>query len=208
MIDLRTLARLASLALFPLALACASAARPPAPANPALSENGEPVSAYVSLIPGNAWTYEVKSGARSATDTVRLVGQDGPWFLDDHRGRLRVDDLGLRDAERYLLRGPLLAGKSWTSVEQMAVQKFEIVSIDAAVQTRAGLFERCVVVRNSEPLPQGQSFVTDWTYAPGVGLISMRTRTVTPPPAGTPDAKPKEQEQLRLSLVKFEKGSP
>ena len=187
-------------ALSVAAHACASApAAPNATANAPVES--APVSAYVALAVGNAWTYEVRTGgsAASTSDTVRITGRDGPWFLDDHRGRLRLDGLGLRDGDRYLLRGPLAPGASWSSVEQMAVQRFKITAIDAAVQTRAGLFEKCVVVQNSEPLAQGTSFVTEWTYAPGVGLVALHTKTVTS--AG------KEQEQLRLALVKFEQAA-
>ena len=181
------------------AIACASEpARKTADAEP--NEAGASPADYVPLAVGNAWTYQVRSGGGTASDTVRIVGRDGAWFLDDHRGRMRFDRYGLRDASRYLLRGPLAAGKSWSSVEEMAVQRFEIVSTDAQIQTPAGRFEKCVVVKNSEPLEHGGVFITEWTYAPQTGLVALRTRTVS--------IEGKEQEQLRLTLSKFERAAP
>jgi len=50
-------------------------------------------------------------------------------------------------------------------------------------------------VRNESPLPQGAGkFVTEWTYAPNVGLVQVRTQTVST--RGT-------QEQSRLDLAAY-----
>ena len=195
------IARRTSSLLLGFALAACAAAPVATLSAAPIATAGPAVADYAALSVGNAWTYEVKTGGSgTANETVRIAGTDGAWLIDDHKGRMKLDALGLRDADRYLLRAPLLPGKSWTSVEQMAVQRFEVVSIDAAVQTRAGLFEKCVVVKNAEPLPPGGQFVTEWTYAPHVGLVALRTRTIS--------AAGKEQEQLRLSLTKFDKGAP
>jgi hypothetical protein len=60
------------------------------------------------------------------------------------------------------------------------------------VQTKGGSFNNCVQVRNEQPLKDQGKFVTEWTYAPGVGLAMLRTQTVS---------KRGAQEQSRLELV-------
>jgi hypothetical protein len=150
---------------------------------------------FLPLAVGNAWTYEASGGGSTGQDTIRIVGVDGAWFLDDHRGRLRHEADGVRDRDRYLLRAPLLAGRSWTSVDQMVVQRFEVVTLDGEVEVPAGRFTRCAVVRNEQPLPDGARFVTEWTYAPGIGLAALRTFTRR---AG------QERLQTSLQLVRFQ----
>lgn len=175
-----------------VAASCKSApARDAAPA--ATSAAAVDPSAYYPLAVGNSWTYEYTPGA--ARETIQIVGRDGAWFVDDHRGRLRADADGIRDADRYLLHAPLTPGAQWTAVQNLVVQHFTVAAVDATVSTRAGEFTRCVVVRNESPLPQGAGkFVTEWTYAPRVGLVQVRTQTVSP--RGT-------QMQSRLDLVAY-----
>ena len=142
---------------------------------------------YYPLAVGNSWTYEEKrSGKR---ETITIVGQDGAWFLDDHGGRLRYEIDGVRDGDRYLLRTPVTVGAKWSSVENLVVQRFEVTS----TSERVGELKDCAVVRNEQPLKNGGKFVTEWTYAPGVGLASIETSTV--------DAKGARQNQTALQLV-------
>ena len=154
---------------------------------------GEDATRYYPLAVGNSWTYLVRGTGKQ--ETVSIVGRDGPWFLDDHRGRLRYESDGVRDAVRDLLRTPLSAGAKWSAVENLVVQRFEVVSMDASAVTQAGTFTRCAVVRNEQPLGKSGKFVTEWTYAKGVGLVQLVTSTV--------DAKGHEQEQTRLQLVAY-----
>src|SRR6266852_1982559 len=173
-----------------LALASCKAAEtrdePPAP-------SGADPAIYYPLALGNSWTYEYTPGARR--ETIQIVGRDGPWFVDDHRGRVRADAEGVRDADQYLLHAPLTPGAHWTAVQNLVVQHFTVAAVDATVKTRAGAFSKCVVVRNESPLPQGAGkFVTEWTYAPHVGLVQVRTQTVSS--RGT-------QEQSRLDLAAY-----
>ena len=152
-------------------------------------------AAYYPLAVGNSWTYEYTPGARR--ETIQIVGRDGPWFIDDHRGRVRGDSEGIRDADQYLLHAPLAPGAHWTAVQNLVVQHFTVASVDATVKTRAGGFSKCVVVRNESPVatPQGAGkFVTEWTYAPNVGLVQVRTQIVSP--RGS-------QEQSRLDLAAY-----
>jgi len=154
---------------------------------------GEDATRYYPLAVGNSWTYLLRGTGKQ--ETVSIVGRDGAWFLDDHRGRLRYEKDGVRDADRYLLRTPLSAGAKWSAVENLVVQRFEVVSMDANAVTQAGTFTRCAVVRNEQPLGKRGKFVTEWTYAKDVGLVQLVTSTV--------DAQGREQEQTRLQLVAY-----
>lgn len=145
---------------------------------------------YYPLAVGNAWTYDVGGGRR---ETIQIVGRDGPWFLDDHKGRVRYEADGVRDADRYLLRSPVAVGSKWTAVENLVVQRFEVVSTDATAVTRAGTFTKCALVRNEQPLPRNGKFITEWTWAPAVGLVELRTSVVS--------EGGKAQDQTHLELV-------
>jgi hypothetical protein len=183
--------RAAASAVLALALlsACKSAApKPEAPATGAVLDP----AVFYPLAVGNEWTYDLGGERR---ETIRIVGRDGAWFLDDHRGRLRVEREGVRDADRFLLHTPLQAGAKWTAVENLVVQRFEVVSTQASAVTRAGTFTGCAVVRNEQPLDSRRKFVTEWTYAPGVGLVELRTRVV--------GADGKAQDQTHLELVAY-----
>jgi hypothetical protein len=178
-------------AIVPLMLiACGGAKPQPTPGEQA----GVDPSLYYPLAIGNSWTYEYTPGARR--ETIQIVGRDGPWFLDDHRGRFRAEPDGIRDADRYLLRTPLTAGARWTAVENLVVQRFEVIATDAQVSTRAGSFDGCVVVRNEQPLEGGRGkYVTEWTYAPHVGLARLLTQTVSSSGAA--------RDQVKLELVSY-----
>jgi hypothetical protein len=155
-------------------------------------KTGDDAARYYPLAVGNSWTYA--QGGAEKRETIRIIGRDGPWFLDDHRGRLRYESDGVRDSDRYLLRTPLSAGAQWSAVENLVVQRFEVVSLAASLVTQAGTFTHCAVVRNEQPLQKGK-FVTEWTYAPGVGLAQIVTSTIDP--------QGRQQEQTKLQLVAY-----
>jgi hypothetical protein len=182
-----TIAGLAALSL----VACKGA--PPAPTKDAPRTASADPALYYPLAVGNSWTYEVTDASGAHEDTIQIVGKDGPWFIDDHRGRLRVDSEGVRDADRYLLHAPLELAARWSAVENLVVQRFEVATTDAKVQTKAGGFSNCIVVRNEQPLPKNQGkLVTEWTYAPKVGLVHLRTQVV---------GSTGPREQVRLELI-------
>ena len=158
-------------------VACASGKSARGPADAPSKADVAKVASFYPLGVGNEWTYELSvPGGQKKQDTIKIVKQEAGWFVDDHRGKLRVDSEGLRDADRYLLRGPIEAGSKWTAVEDLVVQKFEITSADASEITPAGTFLHCVTVRNEQPLgPKKGKFITEWSYAPGVGLVKMKT---------------------------------
>jgi hypothetical protein len=187
-----------SLALAAVALVACKGAQPKASTESAASGSeasaaGADPAIYYPLAVGNSWTYQVTDPSGVHEDTIRIVGRDGPWFIDDHRGRIRVDPEGVRDGDRYLLHAPLRASARWSAVDNLVVQRFEITAMDAKVDTKAGGFSGCVIVRNEQPLPKNQGkLVTEWTYAPKVGLVELLTRTEGP--SGN-------QDQVRLQLV-------
>ncbi len=175
-----------------LLLLCACHAAPEAKPTPQGAAEVDPLQdahRYYPLAVGNSWTYEERrSGKR---ETITIVGQDGPWFLDDHGGRIRYESDGVRDGDRYLLRTPVAPGAKWSSVENLIVQRFEVISTSA----RVGDFKDCAVVRNEQPLKNGGRFVTEWTYAPKVGLAQIETSTV--------DGRGAKQVQTQLQLVDY-----
>jgi hypothetical protein len=172
-------------AIATLLIACASAPL----TKPAAAPVGADARAYYPLAVGNSWTYqETRSGKR---ETITIVGQDGPWFLDDHGGRIRYEPDGVRDADRYLLRTPVAQGAKWSAVENLIVQRFEVTSTTG----QAGRFEGCAIVRNEQPIGKGGKFITEWTYAPKVGLARITTFTVGP--------SGKELPQTQLNLVDY-----
>ena len=174
--------------IFLAAAACASG-----PAPKAESKGGSDATAYYPLAVGNSWTYGQRGSDKR--ETISIVGRDGPWFLDDHRGRLRYESDGVRDSDRYLLHTPVAPGAKWSSVENLIIQRFEVVNTDASAVTEAGTFTHCAVVRNEQILPKGGKFITEWTWAPNVGMVQLVTSTV--------DKKGQQQEQTRLQLVAY-----
>jgi hypothetical protein len=161
-----------------------------APAVKAEADTSSSVQLYYPLEVGNSWTYSVSGSPEKAV--IEIIGRDGEWYLDDHRSRLRYEEGGVRDADRFLLRPPLKAGTRWTAVENLMVQRFEITGADATVVTEAGTFTHCVVVRTSSTVKKDLTFVTEWTYAPKVGIAQIVTSTV--------DGRGKVDEQTRLTL--------
>jgi hypothetical protein len=184
--------RRAALALPILLLACKTAA--PAPdADASAARSGPDPALYYPLAVGNSWTYQQRGSDRR--EKIQIVGRDGPWFLDDHRGRLRYESDGVRDADRYLLRAPLSTGAHWNAVDNMVVQRFDVRSLDATAVTEAGTFTHCALIRNEQLMAKKSVFVTEWTYAPKVGLVQVVTSTVAP--------NGRETEQTRLQLVAY-----
>jgi hypothetical protein len=175
-------------------LACASA--PATPDKTALQVQDASLRQHYPLAVGNEWTYEASGlGGQKKRETIKIVRQEGAWFVDDHGGRLRIDSEGLRDADQYLLRPPLQTGTKWSAVKDLVVQRFEIVAADASEVTPAGTFLHCVTVRNEQPVgSQKAKFVTEWSYAPGVGLVRMRTQV---------DDGDKTVPQVSLALVEY-----
>jgi len=153
---------------------------------------------YWPLEVGNAWKYRIQHGGALQEQRVSIVSKNAEGFFVDSEGAsLQQHPAGLFDGQRFLLRDPLELGAKWTAVPSAnSLERFEIVAIDFNATVPAGIFERCVRVRATNRINDQESYVGEWTYAPGVGLILYQSRHEI---AGRP-AKP----QTEMQLLSFE----
>lgn len=141
-----------------------AAARAPSPDN---------VSQYYPLAVGNRWTYRLNGIAHKQV-TVEVLKEEDGFFHDNQRGQLAVDAYGLRDAKRYLLRGPLQAGHSWTNVVSVSsTERYRILEVGAPCEAPAGVFQGCVQVEGRNRMDANTTMVNTMTFAPGVGIIRV-----------------------------------
>lgn len=175
--NVRLLLPLAALAS--LAGACAGPQRPGAAAGAAPAAALAPADFY-PLAVGNAWTYRDESpglAQAGSVRTVRIVSQtkDG-YFKDTDRGELRADADCVHDRSRRLLCGPIVAGKTWTSVVSVSsTEKYEIAGVGEKLETPAGTFDGCVRVRAHTKASPTAEMVLEITYAPGIGPARIQT---------------------------------
>jgi hypothetical protein len=152
---------------------CAHAPQPPPP-------DQDPLRAK-DLYPlriGNQWTYQVSG--RPEPDVVEIVAEKEGFFLDTKHGRLKQDERGLRDGDRYLIEDPVRKDHSWFSVITIhATESFQISEVGHPCTVKAGTFGRCVTVRATSPLDADRSLVIESTYAEGVGLVAFHTEQQT-----------------------------
>jgi hypothetical protein len=154
-------------------VACATAGVAPARHEP---PPPSPVATYFPLAVGNAWTYETRFGQRVETNTVSIVSAEGGVFTDSRNNRLVLDDEGLRDERRYLLRAPLAVGTTWKSIVDVGkTETYEIADTHATVTVPAGTFEDVILVRGRSRVDAGTELSVEWAYAPGVGLVRIAT---------------------------------
>jgi hypothetical protein len=175
----------ATLAAAAIAAAIACAAQQPAAAKeaagPAAAPAGAPkpktdIRSLYPLAVGNQWTYKGTLLGQAQESRVTIVKNEGPVFIDDRGGRLMFDREGLRDAKRYLLKAPATTGTSWMSVTSLtSTERFEIVDDTRRAVVPAGTFEKCVFVRALNKIDARKDMVTEWTYAPGVGIVRIET---------------------------------
>lgn len=131
---------------------------------------------YQPLAIGNQWTYAGKVMGQPVQKTITIVGVRDGYFVDDANGRLRVDSTGLRDDKRYLLQDPIKRGHSWASIVSVAsTERYEIVDTGFTVNTPAGSFDDCILVRGTNRIDQRREMLNEWTFAPGVGIVRMAT---------------------------------
>jgi hypothetical protein len=106
---------------------------------------------------------------------VRIVGRDGPWYVDSEGERFMLDAEGLRSPVRYLLRAPIRAGESWSSVVSLTnTEHYEIAETGVVATVPAGQFHACVrVLARTRLDPTATLFKAD-TYCPRVGLVRIQ----------------------------------
>jgi len=130
------------------------------------------VREFFPLEVGATWRYTVNRLGKKATWTRSISAREGDDFVFSDFVRVRATALGVRDQDRYFLRNGIAAGESWWA--QLAVDRrlqVEVKATDASVTTLAGRFDGCLVVQESQPLPDQHTLVTQITYARGVGMV-------------------------------------
>ena len=154
----------------------------------------ESIAAYYPLAVGNQWTYRL-DGRDDKPVTVEIVKEQDGYFLDNQGGQLSVDAFGLRDPKRYLLRGPLEAGRGWNNVVSVSsTERYQLVQVGFACQVPAGSFQNCVSVEGRNRVDAQTTLVNTMTFAAGVGLVRVDVAT---------EHAGKRVPQTELELTKF-----
>lgn len=151
---------------------------------------------YFALTLGTEWSYEVDLLGAKKTNEVSMVKQNRDGYFEDSTGaQFMVDAFGVRDQRRYLLRNPIAVGTSWTNVvSASSVERYEIISVGAPCESRAGTWSRCVTVESRNRIEEGKVLVNQYTLAPRVGIVSLATALET-------DGR--RLPQARLELTRF-----
>ncbi len=129
---------------------------------------------YYPLAVGNHWRYSGQLLGEKVDREVTVVRREGATFIDDGGGRLAFDGEGLRDRDRYLLKMPLAPGATWTSVVNVqAIEHYRVAQMGVDCAAPAGAFRDCLVVQARTRIDAGSELVTEWTYAPEVGMVRL-----------------------------------
>jgi hypothetical protein len=152
---------------------------------------------------GNHWTYDATLLRERSTRRVAVVAfRDGSYVDNDGR-ILRVDREGVRDQVRYLLREPVAAGATWTSVVAPgSAEHYRILSVRSPCEVPAGKFPDCVEVESrtiADPSTPVRLLVNRMTFAAGVGIVRVRTAL---------EEGAKSAPQAELVLTAFEVATP
>jgi hypothetical protein len=161
--------RAAMLALVLLVSSCATASK-------SVPKGQAHAVDYAPLRVGASWTYEMQYPGQVGEMTVRLVGLQEGFVVDDKNGAFRHTSEGLRDRDRYLLRHPLAPGTTWkTVVGPSAVEHAEIVSVGDPCESAAGRFSDCILVHGWIRRDEKLTLHIEWTWARDVGLVKVET---------------------------------
>jgi hypothetical protein len=131
------------------------------------------LSDYYPLAVGNRWTYRV-NGRDDRTVDVEVLKEEDGYFHDNQGGQLTVDGFGIRDRKRYLLRGPLSEGNSWTNVVSVSsTERYRILQAGVPCEAPAGAFAHCVRVEARNRVDASTTLINAITFAEGVGLVRI-----------------------------------
>jgi hypothetical protein len=182
-------------AAFSMLFCLAACAHAPAGRSAAVS----PVAEYYPLAVGNTWSYEVELlGAPPERHDITITKEEQGRFTDSTGNVLTIDNYGIRDEKRYLLRTPIEVGTKWNNVVSVSsYEQYAIVEAGQACDAPAGTFTNCVVVESRNKSDGEKTLVNTLTFAPKVGLI--RVATVL-------DTDGKRIPQAKLELLKFQVG--
>lgn len=160
----------AVLAALLLGTGCAQKADTVRPEEPAPAGQ---VSDYYPLAVGNRWTYRI-NGRDDKQVTVEIESFGDGYFHDNQQAQLAVDAYGLRDPKRYLLRGPVVEGTSWTNVVSVSsTERYHIVRAGVPCEVPAGTFPNCVQVEGRNRVDAKVTVINTMTFAAGVGLVRV-----------------------------------
>ncbi|MBX5480418.1 MAG: hypothetical protein IRZ16_01015 [Myxococcaceae bacterium] len=130
------------------------------------------LSVYLPLAVGNTWTYDRAFLGEKGEERVEIVKQADGYFVDGRGNALTVDAYGIRDPRRYLLRYPVEAGNSWTTVvSPSSMERYRILDVGFTCEVPAGRFEDCVRVEARNRIDREKTMINEITFAPHVGMV-------------------------------------
>lgn len=126
---------------------------------------------------GNTWTYARRFLGETGSLTVSIVKRgEEEAFVDNTGSSFWLTPFGLRDKDRYLLQSPLEKGQRWRAqTGPDTTEYFEVLEDDATVNTPAGRFAHCLIVRSTTRLPADSRLLNVVAYAPNVGPVRNET---------------------------------
>jgi hypothetical protein len=135
-----------------------------------------PVAEYYPLAVGNTWSYEGTMLGGPAKFDIAIESEDQGKFTDTQKNVLRVDNYGIRDEKRYLLRTPLEVGTKWNNVVSISsYEQYQIIEAGQDCTAPAGSFKDCVVVESRNKDEGERLLIATLTFAPKVGVIRIET---------------------------------
>jgi hypothetical protein len=106
---------------------------------------------------------------------VKILKEEEGFFHDSQGGRIMVDSFGIRDEKRYLLRGPVEPGRTWTNVVSVSsTERYQILRAGESCEAPAGVFQGCVQVEARNRVDEQTTLINTFTFAPGVGLVRIQ----------------------------------
>ncbi len=134
------------------------------------------VEDYSPLGLGYTWNYSVRFFSQTGERKVKIVSKQKGYFLDSLGGALQHTAHGLRDRDRYLIKGPLKEGAKWKAVlSASAVEHYEIVSLGEACEAKAGRFDNCLVIQGRVRQDAKVTLHSRFVWAKDVGLVKIIT---------------------------------
>lgn len=134
------------------------------------------VAVFYPLAVGNQWTYQVQLLGEHQQRTFKIVAERDGFYEDDTGVRLRADAYGIRDEKRYLLQGPLEAGRTWESqVGLNSLEHYRILKAYEPCQAPAGKFDLCIEVESLVRKDPETSVLNVMTFARDVGIVRIQT---------------------------------
>ncbi len=150
---------------------------------------------FQPLALGTKWEYELTLLGAKQRVSVELIKKDGQYVVDSTGAHFAVDQFGLRDEKRYLLRNPVQVGATWTNVVSVSsIERYEIVSAGQPCSEAGLTFDHCVVVVSKNTIRDDQVLEAELTFAENTGIVRASTVLLS---------KGQRVEQSSLVLSRF-----